>query len=71
MYYRNKKDRRLVLYSVYLSTELGAEELADLSGVALEGEREVHYVKDDRLDAVAPAFDLADHAGHLVPVTYT
>lgn len=51
-----------------LGAELRPEELAHLSGVALEGEGQVHHVEDHRLDAVAAALHFSDNAWHLVPV---
>lgn len=57
----------LFLFSC-LGAELGSEELADLSRVALKGQRQVHHVEDDGLDAVTPALHFADDTGHLVPV---
>lgn len=51
----------------HLGAKLRAEELADLSGVALEGEGQVHHVEDNGLDAVAAALHFPDDAWHLVP----
>ena len=51
-----------------LGAELGAEELVDLPGLPVEGQRDLGDVGDDGLDAVAAALDLAVDAGHLVAV---
>lgn len=52
-----------------LRSELRPEELAHLSRVTLEGEREVHDIEDDRFDAVTPSLHLPDNARHLVPAS--
>lgn len=61
---RSIRDRRV---ETDLRAKLGAEELADLSRIALQSHRQVRDVEYDRLDAVALALHLADDTRHLVP----